>query len=47
MRAAAIKSLCLFDAGEARGYLIFGNNGSRIKEAPIARGRICAYELPN
>jgi len=27
--------------------MISGNNGNRVREAPIARGRIYAYVLPN
>jgi uncharacterized protein (TIGR02594 family) len=34
---------------DARGnpIMISGNNGNRVKEAPISRGRIYAYVLPN
>jgi hypothetical protein len=27
--------------------MISGNNGNRVKEAPISRGRIYAYVMPN
>jgi uncharacterized protein (TIGR02594 family) len=34
---------------DARGnpIMISGNNGNRVKEAPISRGRIYAYVVPN
>lgn len=34
---------------DARGnpIMISGNNGNRVKEAPISRGRIYAYVMPN
>jgi hypothetical protein len=33
---------------DARGnpIMISGNNGNRVKEAPISRGRIYAYVMP-
>ena len=27
--------------------MISGNNGNRVREAPISRGRIYAYVMPN
>jgi hypothetical protein len=27
--------------------MISGNNGNRVREAPVSRGRIYAYVMPN
>ena len=33
--------------GSGNPIMISGNNGNRVKEAPISRGRINAYVMPN